>query len=453
MAIESDVVVIGGGLAGAFAALSAAREGAHVRLLSYKQSTLAQASGLVDILGYAPDGVETGAGATAADARTDGGPLVDPYEAIPDLPETHPYSAVGVDGVREAMGLFDEVADRYRGGHTDRNALLPTHGGTVKPTARYPAGAAAGVASDDREALLVGFETLVDFDAPHAAAHLRNAGVPFDVRGVTVSFPGDINADAKVTRYAKLLDEDAPVGGGGGRTRRARDALAAAVEPHLDGAGRVGFPAVLGDDDPAAVRDGLSDALGVPVFEVPMGPPSLPGLRLEDDLYAALDAAGVSMETGNPVVDFDAGNGGAGGGDGSGGARRIAEVYVDRNGAQIPFSADQFVLATGGLVGKGIGSDREGVEEPVFDCHIPHPADRYEWFDRDAFGDHPFARFGVRTDDDLRPLDADGAVEFENLRAAGSVLGGYDFAAEKSGGGVSVATGHAAGAGAAEVAR
>jgi len=425
MAIESEVLVVGGGLAGGFAALAAAREGAHVRLLSYKQSTLAQASGLVDVLGYAPDG---------------DGPAVDPFETIPALPDEHPYRTVGVDGVREAMAVFDEVADRYRGAHTDRNALLPTHGGTVKPTARYPASAAAGVASDERDALLVGFEGLVDFDAPHAAAHLENAGVPFEVGGATIAFPGHLTADAKVTRYAKLLDEDAPVETATGATRRARAALASAVEPHLDGVERVGFPAVLGDDDPAAVRESLETELGVSVFEVPMGPPSLPGLRLEDDLYAALDAAGVSMETGNPVVDYD-------------GEGRVESVAIDRNGATIPFAADQFVLATGGLVGKGIGSDRERVEEPIFDCHVPHATDRYEWFDADAFGDHAFARFGLPTDGDLRPLDADGDAEFENLRAAGSVLGGYDFAAEKSGSGVSIATGHAAGAAAAEAVR
>jgi len=424
MAIDSDVLVIGGGMAGIFAALSAARTGGDVRLLSYKQSTLAQASGLVDVIGYTPDGE---------------GPVVDPFETIPELPDEHPYSTVGVDGVRDALGIFDDVADRYRGEHTASNALVPTHGGTVKPTARYPAAAAPGIASAERDTLLVGFDALVDFDAPHAAAHLEAAGVPFDVDGVTIRFPGDLNADAKVTRYAKVLDQNSDVAVDG-RPRRVRDALADAVDPHLDGAERVGFPAVLGDDDPGAVRTALESALDVPVFEVPMGPPSLPGLRLEDDLYAALDAAGVSMETGNPVVGYD-------------GDDRVAEVSIDRNGAKIPFTADQFVLATGGLVGKGLGSDRDGVREPIFDCHVPHDDDRYEWFETDAFGDHSFARFGLPTDEQLRPLDADGDAEFENLRAAGSVLGGFDFAAEKSGSGVSIATGHAAGVAAAEEAR
>ena len=424
MAIDSEVLVVGGGLAGLTSALAAARADADVRLVSYKQSTLRNASGLVDVLGYTPDG---------------DGPLVDPYEAIPNLPDAHPYRTVGVDGVREAMALFDEVAPSYRGEHTDANALLPTHGGTVKPTARYPAGAAAGLASDDRDALLVGFESLVDFDAPRAAAHLKAAGVPFDVRGVTVRFPGDLRADAKVTRYAKLLDANGAVTVDG-RERGARHALADRVETLLDGEGRVGFPAVLGDDDPTAVREALADRLGAEVFEVPSGPPSLPGLRLEDALFDALADAGASIETGNPVVDYD-------------GDERIERVHVEKNGAEIPYSADQYVLATGGLVGKGLDSDREGVREPVFGCHVPHSEDRYDWFDDRAFGDHEFARFGVETDDSLRPLAADGRPEFENLRAAGSVLGGYDFAAEKSGSGVSIATGYAAGDGATQEAR
>ena len=423
MAIESEVLVIGGGLAGLTSALAAARDGADVRLVSYKQSTLRHASGLVDVLGYTPDG---------------DGPLVDPYDAIPDLPDEHPYRTVGVDTVRDAMALFDDAAPAYRGGHTDRNALLPTHGGTVKPTARYPAGASAGVASDERDVLLVGLEALVDFDAEQAAAHLEAAGVPFDVRGTTIRFPGDLRADAKITRYAKLLDTNGEVSVRG-RMRPAREALAERVATEHDGEARVGFPAILGDDAAAAVRADLGDHLGADVFEVPMGPPSLPGLRLEDALFAALDAAGASIETGNPVTDFEADDG-----------ERIEQVYVEKNGAKIPNAADQYVLATGGLVGKGVESDREGVSEPIFDCHVPHADDRYEWFDGEVFGDHAFAGFGVTTDDDLRPTDSAGSVEFDNLRAAGSVLGGYDFAAEKSGSGVSIATGYAAGRGAAE---
>ncbi|MFB6160319.1 MAG: glycerol-3-phosphate dehydrogenase subunit GlpB [Haloferacaceae archaeon] len=415
MALGADVLVVGGGLAGLTAALAAARTGADVRLVSHRRSTLRSASGLVDVLGYAPDGSL----------------VADPFARLDDLPAGHPYERAGADAVREGLALFDDVTD-YRGGHTDRNALVPTHGGTVKPTARYPPGAAAGLASDGRDALFVGFETLLDLDAPAAADHLAAAGVPFAPTGATVDFPADIAADAEPTRYARLLDES--VDGGDDRVA----ALAERVRPHLDGAERVGFPAVLGDERHDAVRRRLSDALGADAFEVPMGPPSLPGLRLESQLFDALDRAGAGVETGNPVVGYEA--------DGD----RVEALAVERAHTEVPVHCEQVVLATGGLVGRGVETDRDGAREPLFGLYVPHPADRYDWFADDPFGDHAFARFGLDVDRELRPRDADGSVAFANLRAAGGVLGGADAAAEKSGGGTALATGYAAGRAAGE---
>jgi glycerol-3-phosphate dehydrogenase subunit B len=419
MAITNDVLVVGGGIAGATAALAAAREGADVRLVTHKQSTLRNASGLIDVLGYTHEGE---------------GPLVDPFERLEDLPEGHPYERVGTEAVREALAFFDDVAgEAYAGGHTDSNALVPTHGGTVKPTARYPVSSAAGLASVDEDTLLVGFETLTDFEAPLAAAHLEAAGAPFSARGVTLSFPGIRRDDAKLTRYAHLLDHDETISTAAGKAT-ARAALAAAVSPHLEDETRVGFPALLGDEHADEVRTDLADRLGVDVFEVLMGPPSLPGMRLEDLLYDALEDAGVRVTSGVPVVGYETSE------DGS-----IDHVVVDRHGQEIPHRAAQYVLATGGLVGKGVRSERDRVFEPVFDCHVPHAADRYDWFVDDVFGEQPYARFGVVADRELRPLDADDDPEFSNLRAAGSVLSGYDYAAEKSGAGVSLATGYVAG--------
>jgi glycerol-3-phosphate dehydrogenase subunit B len=421
MPIREEVVVVGGGIAGSAAALAAAETGASVRLVSYKKSTLRHASGLIDVLGYTTDG---------------DGPLADPYEGLDALPDDHPYRIVGEDAVREGLALFDEVAgDEYRGGHTDANALVQTHGGAVKPTARYPRAAAAGVVSDRRDVLLVGFTSMTDFDASLAAEHLRAAGVPFEASGTTIEFPKTFRADAKITRYAKALDTDEDVGG-----RGTREALASAVEPHLDGAERVGFPSILGDDHRHEVRADLASYLGAEVFEIPMGPPSLPGLRLEDLLFDALDEAGVRISSGNKAVGYETDDG------------EVSAVVVDRKGREVPYHGEAFVLATGGLVGKGIDSSREGVREPLFDCYVPHPDDRYDWFVDDAFGDHPFARFGVVPDDRLRPTRADGHAEFENLFAAGGVVGGADVAAEKSASGVSLATGVVAGRQAGETA-
>ena len=449
MVIESEVLVVGGGLAGITSAITAAREGADVRLVCHKRTSLRQASGLIDGLGYVPARSEPGEADAITQRRKDfrtvradrgeyTGPLVSPFDEVDDLPPDHPYSILGPEALREGLALFDDLTgDMYRGGHTERNALVPTFGGTVKPTARYPRAAAAGLASDSRPMAVVGFRSITDFDARMVANSLELAGVPFEVTGAEVAFAESFGSDAKITRLVKALDHDEPIDG-----TPARTALADAVDPHLDAAERVGFPALLGDDNTAEVRADLGDRLGVDVFELPMGPPSLLGLRLEDRLYDALDAEGVRFQTGTPVVGYDSSNG-----------KRIDSVRVDHKGREVPYYADQYVLATGGFVGKGLDSDREAVREPVFDCHVPHPDDRYDWFVDDAFGDHPFARFGIRPNTSMQPLDADGNPEFENLYAAGSVVGGADVAREKSASGVSLATAIVAGRRAADPSR
>lgn len=421
MAIDQDVLVVGGGLAGVTAAIAAARTGATTRLVSAKQSTLRNASGLVDVLGYTPAGE---------------GPLVDPFEVIPTLHDEHPYRRAGLEALESGLALFDEVtAEQYVGEHTNANALVPTQVGTVKPTARYPIGMAGGLASDDRDVLLVGFERLPSFDAPLVADTLQETPVPFDARGVTTEFPIEVTPDAKVTRFATLLDRNR-----GPETDNVRRALAERIAASLDGEQRVGLPAVLGLDDHGAVRETLAGILSVEVFEVPMEPPSVPGIRLEDRLFEALDEEGVRIETGTPVVEYTATDG------------SVESVGVDRGGRVVPYAADQFVLATGGLVGQGLNSDRDGVVEPLFDCHVSQPSDRYGWSEDEAFGDHQFARFGVEPDDEMRPQTADGDPEFDNLRAAGAVLGNYDYAAEKCASGVSLASGFRAGTLAGEMA-
>ena len=444
MAITSDVLVVGGGLAGITAALSAAREGVDVRLVSHKASTLRQASGLIDALGYIPatepaDQLREGPPSAKRRLHRDewpdpDGPVVDPFEAIEQLPPEHPYRLVGPDALRDGLALFDDiVGELYRGGHTDRNALLPTFGGSVKPTARYPAASAAGIASDPRSMLIVGFPWQPEYDARLVADRLAAADVPFEVAGVEVEFASEFAADTSITRFATAFDRNDMIDG-----TPARAALATAVEDALaavdGGADRVGFPAFLGDSDSAEVRAEIADRLGADVFEIPTGPPSLPGLRLEDTLFGALEDAGVRFETGNPVVGHELCS-----------PTTVESVLVDRMGREVPYTAEEFVLATGGLVGMGIESDREGVSEPVFDCHVPHPADRYDWFVDDVFGDQPYARFGVDADEQLRPRDAEEAVQYRNVRVVGATLGSADVAREKSASGVSLATGTEAG--------
>jgi glycerol-3-phosphate dehydrogenase subunit B len=60
------------------------------------------------------------------------------------------------------------------------------------------------------------------------------------------------------------------------------------------------------------------------------------------------------------------------------------------------------------------------------------------------FAAQPMARAGVAVDARLRPVGADGEPAFENVLVAGATLAGAEPWKEKSGDGVSLATGHAA---------
>lgn len=433
-----DVLVVGGGLAGCVAALAAAREqpAAAVELLVVADDRFDAHSGTIDVLGYTGDE-----------------PVEAPLDALERLPAGHPYRQLGRDRLRAALSLFDATVD-YCGGATERNALAPTHAGRVRPVARYPAGMAAGLVSRDEPMRLVGFEQTPDLDAPFVADRLA-AQLPYEVTASTVTFPGTVTEYPSEPVLATALDEDeAPTGDvgqpdmdladavppdmdaseamppmmGGDEEGPARDPLVERVAAVLDTEGRVGFPAVLGETDHDTVRAELADTLHADVFEVPLGPPSVPGRRLERRLHAALADAGVAV-TRDTVT-------GVGTDDG-----RVQRVSLSGGERAV----ESVVLATGDLTGPGLITDRTGVHEPVFGCHVELPDDRLDWTGPTPLSEHPLVRAGVSVDADLRPLDASGRPEYDNLRVAGRLVGGVDYDAEQSADGVALATGHAAG--------
>jgi anaerobic glycerol-3-phosphate dehydrogenase len=63
---------------------------------------------------------------------------------------------------------------------------------------------------------------------------------------------------------------------------------------------------------------------------------------------------------------------------------------------------------------------------------------------------HPVFDAGLAVDEELRPVDEEGRPVFNNLRAAGSVIGGYNHLTDGAGSGVAATTGVRAGRLAAE---
>lgn len=422
---EVDVLVVGGGLGGVTAALAAARAdaAASVRLVAPRDHPFDAESGLVDVLGY-PEGVDD--------------PVTDPFETLSALPGDHPCVRFGESALRDGLALFDRATSgTYAGAHTDANALVPTGLGSVRPAARYPAAVEPGLCSRDDSMVLVGIASLPDFDPSHAAKRLRAAAVPFDVSAIRLSLAVSVDEHSPALSLARRIDENESVG----RGVPIRESIARGIAAQVDDPDRVGLPAVLGSDDAAPVHAAIEAELDAQVFEVPLGPPSVLGRRLETVLYGALESAGVTVDRG---VDVDAVSTAGG---------RLERLDVDDDTDAATVSPGAVVLATGGVAAGGVIATRDEVVEPRFGCHVPHPDDRRAWTDPAALGDHPLATLGVRLDDAARPLAEGGKPVAENLFAAGRLVGGHNLVAQHAVGGAALATGVAAGREAVEASR
>lgn len=418
---NADVLVVGGGLGGCIAALAAveAAPDAEVALVAPREHPFDDETALVDVLGYPSD-------VTA--------PVVDPFEGIDSLPDDHVYRRLGVEALRSGLSTFDRAtAGTYAGAHTDANALVPTAVGGCRPVARYPAAVEPGLLSRTDPVDLVGFQSVPDFDPFHAVERLRAAGVPFDLQATNVQVPVDVGRADPGGDIARALDENATVG----KDVPVRESAARAIRAYLRDSDRVGVPAVLGLAAPAAVHATFAAELDADVFEVPLGSAGVLGRRLGRRLADALAEAEVSVHRGVDVAEATVSSG------------RVERVRLEGEAPADAVEPSTVVLATGGAAAGGIVAERDDVREPRFGCPVEAPADRTDWTAAQPLDSHAMATFGVEVDADARPTDSEGAPVAGNLYAAGRVVGGSDYVAEQSVGGVCIATGDAAGRGAA----
>lgn len=413
--MNGTVVVVGAGPAGLMAGLAAARAGARVRVLAKGWGLFHWHAGCVDVLGYDPVG---------------GGRIVSLREGLAALiaarPD-HPYGLVGVDGVLAALADVSTVcaaAGYPLVGSFDRNRLVLTGVGGARPTCLAPATMAAGDLDRGDPAVIVGFDRFLDLTAGLVAANLEHRGIPS--RAVTLDLPS--------LRGRRFVN--GPILAALFETESFRAEVAAVLSPKVGRAGRVGFPAVLGLEGAAAVVADLRRRLGVDVFEIPVAPPSIPGIRLHRILVAAIRAAGGRVHDGMEAVGSESAE------------RRVTALLTESAARNLRTRADAFVLATGGILGGGIVGHEDGeLTEVVFGLPVNGPGDRADWL-RPDFTDpagHPVYRSGLTVDAELRPVGDDGMPVFGNVHVAGGAIGGADAIAERSVDGIALATGRYAG--------
>jgi glycerol-3-phosphate dehydrogenase subunit B len=262
-------------------AWQAAKNGKKVRLITKGWGTLHWGSGCVDVLGYFP--------------FDNSDPLQSPAAGISQLVRDHPdhpYAFVELIKLRlplEAVRELCAQGDYPLHGDLDRNWLLPSALGTFRPTCLAPETMIAGDLRLTTPMLIVGFEQFQDFYPEFIADNITCQGRP--AKGVSLDLPSLRRQRFVTGRVLAFMFQSAEF----------RQELVSSLKSKLNGVARVAFPAVLGLKDTLKIKSELEAQLGLPVFEIPGLPPSIPGIRLHELFVQAIERLGGRVYDGMQV--------------------------------------------------------------------------------------------------------------------------------------------------------
>jgi glycerol-3-phosphate dehydrogenase subunit B len=412
---DIDLVVIGVGLAGLASACFAQRRGLRVAVVGATPGEMLFASGAMDLLGIHP---------VEKQKRWQ-----DPWAAMAALCEgqpDHPYARAGLKKIHKAVEAYFSFLSKAGLSYTgrDTNVNLVTPAGTLKKTYRVPASMWAGVEGLEKKcpALLVDFHGMKDYSAKQVAEVLRRQWPGLEAKRLDFPGPG-MGKDRVNTLMAEELENP-----------KTRSALAEAIRPFLRKAQLVGFPAILGIRKHEEVWEQLEKELGVPVFEIPTLPPSVPGLRLKETLEEALRDGGVELLLGSRVMGPEQGD------------KRCISVRIRHGVGSETVHAKGFILAAGRFIGGGLVASQKRIVEPTFGLDVHQPPKRESWHQESFFDPrgHAVNQAGLEIDPLFRPCGPDGSAVLENLFAAGSILAHHDWVRAKCGAGLAVATAYSA---------
>ena len=408
-----DVMVIGAGFAGMAAALFASAQGLKV-VQTGATGGIDFSTGFIDLMGVHP----------IAEGKRWKNPWSAIEAVVQDCPN-HPYGLLSSDEIFESVALFTrflaEQGLEYIG-HTDRNTCSLTPAGTIKRTYRVPKTAWNGSVALGKKAptLIVDFYGLKGFSGVQLVETQKHHWP--ELKTVRIQFPSG-RGELYPEHMAWALADPA-----------VQEKMIATIMPHAVDVEYIGFPAVLGLNDPQKVVDHLAALSGKKIFEIPTMPPSIAGPRLRAVFDRGLPAQGVrthSQKLVTSVKELDSG---------------MFEFSVGTGAAMLPVVAKKAILATGRFFGKGLRAERKKLVEPVFDLPVVQPETREQWHEQDFFAPqgHPVNSAGIEVDERLRPIGQSGRPAYDNLYAAGAILAHHDWMRMKCGAGLAIATAYKA---------
>jgi glycerol-3-phosphate dehydrogenase subunit B len=178
----------------------------------------------------------------------------------------------------------------------------------------------------------------------------------------------------------------------------------------------------------------LEEIIGAKVFEIPILPPSIPGIRIFNRFKEWLIQKGVTFLLGYSVSKATLKG------------KRCERIEVRHPPVITSYSADRYILATGRFIGGGLKANDEKIFEPIFNLPLSQPPSREGWFRNSFFSDlpHPIHQAGILIDSSFRPVDEREEPILENVRVVGSILAHHHSIDEKSREGIEIATGYVA---------
>jgi glycerol-3-phosphate dehydrogenase subunit B len=404
-----DVAVVGAGMGGMAAALFAAERGLSCIQIGNAGGILFS-SGLLDLLAVHP----------VVDSRV----WRDPFAALDSLRRDRPEHPLGRAGDQAIRAGFDSVLSALRSAGLpyanpgDRNRAVPTSIGSTKTTFAVPESMLAGAQAlgDRLPCLIVDFRGLREFSACQIVSTMGAAW--HGLRCATIEFPGN---EAVPELYAAHLAQAL-------EREDTRLETIARLKPLVGDARAIGLPTILGMARSQATHRAFEEALGIPVFEIPTMPTSVPGLRLKEALETALSTRGVhrvmQARVKSLVLQDD------------------ANLVLEGDSMDREIRARAVVLATGRFIGRGLRADRGRIVETLLDLPVHQPASRAQWHRRDFLdpAGHEVNRSGVMVDNTFRPLDVHGNPVWSRLFAVGTMLAHQDWMREKCGSGLAIGT-------------